>query len=178
MGTKCSCQAKCFILLALVSSTHTPFSSGRTVGYFSRKSSRNSLDPFLPSVLLGGTSGQRQVSSIVNAYLLDTEIVHCRKHRNMSLTDPEKCFLSRSPASFFQAGLRLTKSLAPGVPRRPGAGSQKTQCREAQAGAVYQVFSSIRWCATKPKCVSRHVKDGKRWNIHKISLNLQGLTDL
>lgn len=34
IGTKCSGQAKCFILLALVSSTYT-LSSGRTAGYFS-----------------------------------------------------------------------------------------------------------------------------------------------
>lgn len=65
---------------------------------------------------------QKQALPIVNSYLLDTEIISCTRHRSMSSTDPKQCFLPHSLANFLQAGLQYTKSFAPGVPRRPGAG--------------------------------------------------------
>lgn len=103
MGTKCSCQAKCFVLLALLSPPHT-LSSGRTFGYLPPNPSSNYLDT--QSLLLGGTSVQlKQALPMVNSYLLDTEIISCTKHRSMSSTDPKQCFLPHSLANFLQAGL-------------------------------------------------------------------------
>lgn len=55
MGTKSSCQGKCFVLLALLSRSCTLF-SGRTVGYFSPNRFGNYLGPFLRCVTFAGKS--------------------------------------------------------------------------------------------------------------------------
>lgn len=84
MGTKSSCQAKCFILIALVSSPYT-LSSGRTSGYSSPNSSRNYLDPSLPSVSFSGGRNIRTEAGLNYTKFLFTRYLNNSLHKTQGL---------------------------------------------------------------------------------------------
>lgn len=156
MGTKHRCQAKCFILPALLRPPYT-FSSGQTVGHFPPNRASNDLDPFLPrGGFWWGNTRAAEAGSAYSQFWFITEIIST-KHRSVSSTDSKQCFLACRSFVGWPATHWVSCSWS----------AKKTWSREAQAGSVPQVGSNIRCCATKPEewakwCGGSHVKDGGR----------------
>lgn len=181
MGTKCSCQAKCFVLLALLSPPHT-LSSGRTFGYLPPNPSSNYLDT--QSLLLGGTSVQlKQALPMVNSYLLDTEIISCTKHRSMSIYWSKAMFSASLPCKFF-AGWPVIYQVscswcAKKTWSRPGGGKRRQgwyiRCAQTSGGVLQSLKNGLNDVAV---VMWKMTTSWWKWTLPKISLNLWRLIDL
>lgn len=151
MRTKCNCQAKCFSLLALVSSPYT-LSSGRTAVYFSPNSSRNYLDPFLPSVSFSGDGNIRTEAGLLYTKFLFTRHLNNSLHKTQELvTHGSREMLSVSLSCKLISGWITTHSLAPEVPKNTWSslGAEKdgqeqcTRCSQTSDGVPQSLNVSI-----------------------------------
>lgn len=131
---------------------------------FLTNSSRNYLYPFLPSVSFSGVGEQGRNIRVEGSFIYT--IFLFTKHLNNFLHKTQE-HVTHWPREMLS--VLLSCKLISGWPATHKnlllLGYQKdleqAWCREGQAGTGHQVVSNIRWCATKPKCVSCHVKDGK-----------------